>query len=103
VHIADVVGAFLWALQNATAAGIYNLTAPDPVSSHTFSETVGRLLNCKFLLPLPELPLRIALGELTTTLTQGLYVLPHRLLEEGFVFQYARLADTLYALLAAKS
>lgn len=100
VHIEDVVRAFCWALDTARE-GIYNLTAPQPVSARQFAATLQSLLGGWALLPVPELPLRWALGELAMTLTRGAYVRPARLLAEGFTFRYPTVDAALRQLLGS--
>jgi len=99
IHIQDVVRAFLWALTHPPAQGPYNVTAPQPVSARAFAEAVGRHLKSWLLVPLPAAPLRWFLGELADTLTRGAYVLPARLLEAGFSFEYPTLDAALQDLL----
>jgi len=94
-----VVRAFLWGLTHPSAQGPYNVTAPQPVSARAFAEAVGRHLKSWLLVPLPAAPLRWLLGELADTLTRGAYVLPARLMEAGFSFEYPTLEAALQDLL----
>ena len=98
VHIEDVVRAFSWALETSRE-GIYNLTAPQPVSARQFAVAVQRLFGGWVLLPIPEVPLRWVLGEMAVTLTRGAYVRPARLLAEGFTFRYPTVEAALRQLL----
>lgn len=99
VHIQDGVRALLWALTHPTAQGPYNVTAPQPVSARAFAQAVGRHLQSWLLVPLPAAALRWLLGELADTLTSGAYVLPARLQEAGFSFEYPTLEAALQDLL----
>ncbi|MCX7606602.1 MAG: TIGR01777 family oxidoreductase [Bacteroidia bacterium] len=99
IHIADVVRAFLWALEGSERRGIYNLTAPEPLSVKAFATLIHKRLGGRWLLPLPESILRVALGEMADTLTKGAYVKPERLLREGFSFQYPSAESAIEALL----
>lgn len=99
VHIADVVKAFIWALEQPEKAGIYNLTAPHPISNKELAQAILRRKGGLLLLPVPEAILRIALGEMAMTLTRGAYVLPKRLLAEGFKFSYPTIEAALQELL----
>ncbi len=42
VHIEDVVGLFLWALDDHRVWGVINGTAPNPVTNREFSKALGR-------------------------------------------------------------
>lgn len=99
VHIADVVRAFLWALEQPDKSGIYNLTAPHPVSAKAFAQAILRHKKGLFLIPIPEMLVTALLGEIATTLTRGAYVIPHRLLAEGFTFTYPTIEEALRELL----
>lgn len=98
VHIEDVVRAFSWALETSRE-GIYNLTAPEPVSARQFAAAVQRLFGGWVLLPIPEALLRWVLGEMAITLTRGAYVRPVRLFAEGFSFRYPTVEVALRQLL----
>ncbi|MCS7153328.1 MAG: TIGR01777 family oxidoreductase [Bacteroidia bacterium] len=99
VHIADVVRAFMWALEQSDKAGIYNLTAPHPLSAKELSKAILRCRGGFLLLPLPESLMKVLLGELALTLIRGAYVLPQRLLAEGFTFIYPTIDEALKELL----
>lgn len=99
VHIVDVVRAFLWALEQPDKSGVYNLTAPHPVSAESLARAILKHKNGLFLVPVPGAVLRAILGEMTITLTRGAYVLPRRLLAEGFTFTYATIEAALRELL----
>lgn len=89
IHIDDVVGFILYALKNENIRGVYNLTAPNPVTNKVFSKALGHALERPSWLPLPSIALRIAVGQSANVITRGQCVLPKRTLESGYVFQYA--------------
>jgi NAD dependent epimerase/dehydratase family enzyme len=51
------------------------------------------------LLPVPEMVLSVALGELGTVMTTGQRVSPQKALGGGYVFQYPALEPALRAIL----
>jgi uncharacterized protein (TIGR01777 family) len=75
--------------------GAYNATAPNPVMNREFTEILASCLHRPALLPLPASLLKIGLGEMSELLLGSQKVLPQRLLEQGFHFQYLQLADAL--------
>ncbi|MCS7188578.1 MAG: TIGR01777 family oxidoreductase [Bacteroidia bacterium] len=99
IHIEDVVKAFIWGIENPEKRGVYNLTAPEPVSAKKFAKAIGKMRGTHLLLPLPEALLKGVLGERAKLLTRGAYVKPARLLTEGFSFKYPTLHAALGALL----
>ncbi len=96
IHIDDVCGMFIAALENETWSGVYNATAPNPLQNKAFTRKVGRTLFPFFVLtPVPAFFLRIILGEMADTVLSSARVLPRRAEEAGFVFQFSELGDCL--------
>ena len=88
IHINDVVGAILHALENTSVEGAINLTAPNPVQNRAFSSALGRALHRPALMPVPPLVLKLALGEGAGVLLASQRILPTRTLDLGYRFQF---------------
>lgn len=95
IHIDDYCRALQRMLRDEQASGVYNLTAPNPVSQAEFTATLGRVLARPTLLPMPEFVARMLFGEMSDLLLQGQYVVPLALQRQGFEFQYERIEDAL--------
>ncbi len=95
VHIDDVVGAINFAIEHKECKGIYNLTAPNPVSNKIFTHTLAKTLKRKAFLTVPAFVLKMIYGEGATILTNGQTVFPERLIAEGYTFQFPDLAPAL--------
>ncbi|OXL21844.1 epimerase [Psychrobacter sp. DAB_AL32B] len=80
---------------NDTPAVVYNLTAPNPVTNHTFTKTLGAWLHRPTFFTLPEFLLKLMFGEMSTLLIDGQKVLPQALLDNGFEFQQPTLKQAL--------
>ena len=93
VHIDDVVGIYLHALDGA--AGALNATAPNPVINADFTRALGRAVHRPALIPAPAFALGLALGEASTLLTEGQRVLPERTMASGYSFKYPQLDEAL--------
>ncbi len=91
IHQQDLISLILFLLNNPQCRGIYNATAPNPVSNRQFTESLGKALHRPTLLPTPSTMLNIALGELSELLIEGQYVYPKRLQEAGYSFKYPEL------------
>ena len=78
-----------------TPAVVYNLTAPNPVSNHTFTKDVGAWLHRPTIFTLPEFLLKLMFGEMSTLLIDGQKVLPKALLEAGYKFKQPTLEKAL--------
>ena len=80
---------------NATPARVYNLTAPNPVTNHTFTKTLGAWLHRPTFFTLPVFLLKLMFGEMSTLLIDGQKVLPRALLDAGFEFEHTALEQAL--------
>jgi uncharacterized protein (TIGR01777 family) len=88
IHLDDEVRAIRYLLENEKARGAYNLSAPNPLSNADFMHAMAHALSRPFWLPVPAFALKMALGEMSTLLLDGQFVIPQRLVNLGFVFQY---------------
>lgn len=100
VHIDDVVGALLFALDNPEADGPINLTAPAPATNKEFSAALGRALHRPAFMPVPGFAIKLLYGEMSTIVTTGARAEPKRLRELGYEFQQPELDAALRAALA---
>jgi uncharacterized protein (TIGR01777 family) len=87
-------------LMNSDLSGAFNLTTPNPVTNQEFTGTLARALHRPALLPVPSLALKAALGGFSTEILGSKRVLPARLLEAGFTFDYPHLTSALNELTA---
>jgi uncharacterized protein len=95
IHLDDVVGALLFCLDDAQAAGPVNLAAPDPVTNAELSRTLGRVLKRPAVLPVPAIALKLLYGEMAEIVTTGQRVVPSRLTQLGYEFRYPDLEAAL--------
>ncbi len=101
VHIADLAEAFHFVIKQERCNGVYNLTAPNPVTNEVFTKALASALHRPALFPVPTFVLRLKFGEGVDALIKGQHVLPRRLLESGFKFSYPNIDEALKNLLAA--
>lgn len=88
VHIDDVAGLCLFALQNPEALGAINAVSPRPVSNGEFSRALGRVLKRPALFPVPAFALRLLLGEFAEVVLGGQKALPVAAQKLGYSFLY---------------
>lgn len=100
IHIDDLCALFLWLLGRDRCAGVFNATAPQPVTMKELSATLGRVLHRPAFLPAPAPIMRLALGEVADVLLTGQRVLPRRAQEAGFCFANPSLEPALRDLLS---
>jgi uncharacterized protein len=102
IHLDDIVGIFLLALDRPDATGPINGTAPNSVQNKEFARSLSRVLRRiytpqRFFLPIgpPDFALKLVLGEVATLVTTGQRVLPARAQALGYKFRFPTLSDAL--------
>jgi uncharacterized protein (TIGR01777 family) len=96
IHIEDVVGLFLWALDDHSVWGVINGTAPNPVTNGDFSKALGRALHRPAFMPVPKFAVAaLRGGELADAVAGGARVLPRRALDLGYEFRHPELDEAL--------
>src|SRR5215207_549138 len=94
VHLEDVVGLFLWALDDHRVWGVINATAPNPVTNREFSRALGRALHRPAVVPVPKFAVAaLRGGELADAVAGGARVLPRRALRLGYEFRHTDLDE----------
>lgn len=89
VHVHDVVKALLFALDRPSLVGPINVVAPNPVTMAALSRSIARALRRPAAIRTPAFVLRLILGKgLAQMLLSGQRVLPRKLLDAGFVFDF---------------
>jgi len=96
IHLQDEVGAIKFLMENEHIKGVFNLTAPEPVTMKKFCKILGKVLHRPSLLKVPGLAARLIFGEMANEmLLSGQKVLPKRLLNTGFDFKYTDVKHAL--------
>lgn len=99
IHLEDWVGSVLHLLQNNVPSGPFNLTAPQPVRNAEFTIALGKALHRPAFLIVPELALKLLLGEMSSVLLGSQRVSPAAILKAGYEFRYPVLESGLRSLL----
>ena len=95
IHIKDVIRGILFIINNEQISGPVNFTAPNPVTMNEFGKTVGNVLHRPHWLPAPSFALKVLLGEMSLLVLEGQRVLPEKLLDAGFHFEFTELSSAL--------
>jgi uncharacterized protein (TIGR01777 family) len=102
IHIEDLYRVILFIQADKSKKGIYNCSAPGPVSNTTLMHSLQKVMHRPFGLPAPTWLLKlgaIMIKTETELVLKSRWVIPQRLLEEGFVFEYPGLEPALQAIL----
>lgn len=96
IAIDDLIRIFHFALENMELSGAVNAVAPNPATNEEFTNTFGKILNRPTILPIPAFGIKLLFGEMgETLLLQGARILPEKLLEAGFNFQFPDLEKAM--------
>jgi uncharacterized protein (TIGR01777 family) len=95
IHVDDVVGMYLRAIDDPAWRGAVNATAPEPVTNRTFSKALGKALHRPAVAPIPGAAIRLLYGDMAEIVTKGQRVIPKRTVELGYTFQHADLDEAL--------
>ncbi|MCX6169835.1 MAG: TIGR01777 family oxidoreductase [Ignavibacteriales bacterium] len=99
IHINDVAGIFLFALDNENVRGVLNAVSPNPLRMNEFCKTLGGVMHRPSLFKVPAFVLKIIFGEAAEVLLGGAKVIPKRTIELGYIFNFVKAEDALKNLL----
>ena len=98
VHVNDVLGILLFLTEHPELERVINVSAPHPVDNRTLMRTIRRVLGIPLGLPafrwMTELG-AIAIRTETELILKSRWVVPERLSEAGFSFEYPQLEGAL--------
>lgn len=95
IALEDICQLILFLATTPTCEGVYNATAPEPVTNSEFTTTLAKLLNRPSLFTMPSFVLNTLLGEAASLLLDSQKILPKRATDAGFEFQYPTLTSCL--------
>ena len=97
IHRHDLCRLIAAALEDPAYQGVYNAVAPTPTTMGTFAAALGKALGRPSLLPVPGPILQLLLGDGAQVVLEGQQVIPERLQQQGFAYQYGELSAALAA------
>jgi uncharacterized protein (TIGR01777 family) len=100
IHLDDIVGIYLAALDGRDWTGPVNATAPEPATNKDFSHALGRAIHRPALAPVPGLAVKALYGDMAEMVTAGQRAVPQRALDLGYRFRHPDLDEALRSALA---
>ena len=94
IHIADLLKAFKFILQNRQS-GVFNLVSPTPNTNGEFTQILGEVLGRPTFFKVPKFVLNLMLGEGSSVLLEGAKVYPQALIKSRFSFKFSELKSAL--------
>lgn len=102
IHLDDIVGLIKHSLMTSSVTGPINGAAPGIVRNEEFTKVLAESLNRPVFFPVPELALKILMGEMAEVVLASQRVTPKVALESGYQFRYPQLKPALQGILAAQ-
>ena len=103
IHEQDFVNILHFCLSKPQIMGTYNATSPHPVTNRKLMASLRKIKNMPFGLPIPTFLLSLGawlLGTETELVLKSRWVLPTKLEQSGFVFDFGNLEPALEHLCA---
>lgn len=95
IHVEDVASALLFVIENEALSGPINFTTPNVKRMKDFGKSIGAALHRPHWLPVPAAVLKLALGEKSVLVLEGQHVLPEKLLNAKFEFQFVSVQEAI--------
>ncbi|MBW2029863.1 MAG: TIGR01777 family oxidoreductase [Deltaproteobacteria bacterium] len=100
IHEQDLAEVFLALVERGDIRGPVNCTSPNPIRNRDFTKALGRALNRPTFMPaVPAFVMRLVYGEFGSILVKGQKVIPRKLIQSGFSFNFPEVGDALKNLL----
>ncbi len=95
IHVEDVVGIYVAAIDDERWTGAVNATAPKAATNKEFSKALGRALHRPAFAPVPGLAIKALYGGMAKLVIEGQNAVPRRTLELGYKHRHADLDEAL--------
>ena len=95
IHVADIAGLVLHAIQQTELQGPLNAAASTPIRNEEFTRTIGEVLKRPAFLTVPAFVLKTLLREESALVLNSQRVFPEKALETGYQFQYPDIRSAL--------
>ena len=99
IHMADLLDALRFLIEERGASGAFNLSAPQPVTNAEFGRALGSVMHRPSLLPVPRFAFQLAFGEVSTVILDGQRAMPAALQQAGYKFKFSEVRPALQDLL----
>ncbi|MHB9013392.1 MAG: TIGR01777 family oxidoreductase [Ignavibacteriaceae bacterium] len=99
IHVDDIVGIYLFSLDNTLIKDGVNAASPNPVTTKDFAKTLGKVLHRPCIFPVPRFAMKITLGEVADVVMASQRVYPKKLMDFNYRFKFENLREALENLL----
>lgn len=105
IHVEDLFQIILFIQEWESLEGVFNCTSPNPVTNRELMATMRKVMHRKGGLPASTWMLNLGARIIRTEpelVLKSRWVIPNRLIKEGFMFKYGRLEQALQHILHTK-
>lgn len=103
IHMDDLCGMYIKAIEDAGMSGTYNAAAPEHITNREFTKAVASALKRPFwFFRVPAFALKLILGEMSAIVLEGSRVSSEKIIKAGFSFSYPELKPALKNILSEK-
>jgi len=100
IHEDDLARCVIFLLENQILQSPVNITSPNPMRNREMMKLLAELTGKRvFIPPVPEFMLRMITGEFASVFVNGQRVIPRKLIQQGFNFNYPDLKRALEMLM----
>jgi uncharacterized protein len=100
IHIDDLCGIYIKAIEDKTIEGSFNAVAPDYRTNKDFTKILASVLNKPFWFPnIPAFIMKLIFGEMSSILLKGSRVSSELIISKGYNFIFPNLKKALIDLL----
>ena len=103
IHIDDLCGIYIQAIEDKTMEGSFNAVAPDYKTNKDFTKTLSTVLDKPFwFFKIPSFMMKLMFGEMSSILLKGSRISSDLIISKGYKFMYPNLKKALVNLLIEK-
>ncbi|GAC1304206.1 MAG: TIGR01777 family oxidoreductase [Mucilaginibacter sp.] len=96
IHWQDVIGMYLFAIENDKTEGVYNMVAPNPVTNKELTRAIANHLHKPLWAPnVPAGALKFLMGEMSTIVLGSTKVSAQKIEDAGYHFKFPVLEGAL--------
>lgn len=97
IHINDLCGIYLKAIEDNKMEGAFNAVAPQHVTHNDFMRLLAEVMKVhKLAFPIPAFIMRAVLGEMSDLILNGSRVSSEKIMKSGYSFLFSTLKNALY-------
>jgi hypothetical protein len=96
IHIEDLCGIYIKAIEDDHMEGPYNAVAPDDRTNKEFTLTLARILKKPYWLPgIPSVFIRLLFGKMSDMILKGSRVSANKIRQAGYTFVFPTLENAI--------